>query len=69
MLAGSAGSQLRVLIIDRDEVTRAGVQSLLQADPRFTVVGELSRPQTELIVRYRPQVIVLDPADRRGRRC
>ncbi len=66
MVAGGAGSPLRVLIIDRDEVARAGMHTLLQGDARFTVVGELSRLQTEPAVRSRPQVIVLDPVDRRG---
>ncbi len=66
MAGATTGAPLRVLIIDRDDVARAGLETLLNSDPRFNTVGALSGCTVAAAASYEADVIVLDPCDRRG---
>ena len=51
---------IRVLIGARSEVVRAGLTSLLTADPRFQVVGTLSIDDLTRVEDLQPEVVLLD---------
>lgn len=65
MVSMAPGIPLRVLLMDRDDIARAGVRALVLGDTRFNLVYEQSEIQVEPAVVHRPDIIVLDPADRR----
>jgi DNA-binding NarL/FixJ family response regulator len=52
----------RVLIADDHDVVRSGVRAILEADPRFEIVGEASngKEAIDLALATRPHVVVLD---------
>src|SRR5918997_3966592 len=51
-----------VLLVDDQDLVRAGLRALLTTDPRITVVGEApdGRRGVDLAVRYRPDVVLMD---------
>ena len=51
---------IRVLIGARSEVVRAGLASLLTADPRFQVVGTFSIDDLTRVEDLQPEVVLLD---------
>jgi DNA-binding NarL/FixJ family response regulator len=51
---------IRVLIGARSEVVRAGLTSLLTADPRFQVVGTFSIGDLTRVEDLQPEVVLLD---------
>ena len=51
---------IRVLIGARSEVVRAGLTSLLTADPRFQVVGTFSIEDLTRVEDLQPEVVLLD---------
>jgi len=51
---------IRVLIGARSEVVRAGLESLLTADPRFQVVGTFSIDDLTRVEDLQPEVVLLD---------
>lgn len=51
---------IRVLIGARSEVVRAGLTSLLTADPRFQVVGTFSIDDLTRVEDLQPEVVLLD---------
>jgi DNA-binding NarL/FixJ family response regulator len=54
---------ITVLLSSGTDVAGVGLRALLGADPRITLVGELRGDVLHQAQRYRPDVIVLDPAD------
>ena len=51
---------IRVLIGARSEVVRAGLTSLLTADPMFQVVGTFSIDDLTRVEDLQPEVVLLD---------
>ena len=51
---------IRVLIGARSEVVRAGLTSLLTADPRFQVVGTFSIDDLTRVEDLQPEIVLLD---------
>ena len=51
---------IRVLVGARSEVVRAGLTSLLTADPRFQVVGTFSIDDLTRVEDLQPEVVLLD---------
>jgi NarL family two-component system response regulator YdfI len=51
---------IRVLIGARSEVVRAGLASLLTADPRFQVVGTFSIDDLTRVEDLQPEIVLLD---------
>jgi DNA-binding NarL/FixJ family response regulator len=53
---------MKIVIVDGQEVFRAGLKQVLSATPRFEVVGEAAaaRPAFALIDTYKPDLVVLD---------
>ena len=51
-----------VLLVDDQDLVRAGLRALLTSDPQITVVGEAAdgRRGVDLAVRYRPDVVLMD---------
>jgi DNA-binding NarL/FixJ family response regulator len=51
-----------VLLVDDQDLVRAGLRALLTSDPRITVVGEATDGHrgVDLAVRYRPDVVLMD---------
>ncbi len=60
------GSSMRppitVLIVDSNELSRSGLRVLLEADPRFEIVGDMSTDADTLAARSQPDLTLLDPA-------
>jgi len=55
-------TKIRVMIVDDHPVFRHGLKEIVNADPRFEVVGECGDGETALaeIPRAKPQVVILD---------
>jgi len=55
-------AKIKVLIVDDHPVFRHGLREIVQADPRFEVMGECGDGATALteIARLKPQVVILD---------
>ncbi|MCI2417943.1 response regulator transcription factor [Saccharopolyspora sp. K220] len=53
---------IRVLLADDEPLTRAGIRTVLGADPEFDVVAEAvdGREAVELVQAHRPDVVLLD---------
>ncbi|GAB3567998.1 response regulator transcription factor [Amycolatopsis endophytica] len=53
---------IRVLLADDEPLTRAGIRTVLAADPEFEVVAEAAdgREAVELVQAHRPGVVLLD---------
>jgi DNA-binding NarL/FixJ family response regulator len=51
-----------VLLVDDQDLVRAGLRALLISDPRITVMGEAAdgRRGVDLAVQYRPDVVLMD---------
>lgn len=52
---------LTVVVADENDVSRAGLRTLLADDGRFVVVGETADTVVPLAERLRPDLVVLDP--------
>ena len=59
---GDRSAAIRVVIADAHDLTRAGLCSLIAAQPGYVVVGQArdGREAVELVYRTRPDVVVLD---------
>jgi DNA-binding NarL/FixJ family response regulator len=55
---------ISVLLIDPNDVARAGLKALLADEPRFTVVGETATDGVLLARRLRPRLILIERAMR-----
>jgi len=53
---------IRVVLVDDHSIVRQGLRSILDPDPRFTVVGEASNGDEALnvVVEQQPDVVLLD---------
>jgi DNA-binding NarL/FixJ family response regulator len=53
---------INIVLADDNDITRRGLYSLLEAQPGFSVVGEIDRGTevVETVKRLRPEVLVLD---------
>jgi DNA-binding NarL/FixJ family response regulator len=62
MNPSTASTPIRVLVVDDHHVVRAGLRTLLSADPRICVVGEaaLAAEVFPALTATRPQVVLLD---------
>ena len=60
--ASDSASSIEILLVDDHAVLRAGLRSLLEAEPDLAVVGEAGTGEEgiELAERLRPQVVVMD---------
>jgi DNA-binding NarL/FixJ family response regulator len=60
--AGAAGSAVRVLLVDDQELIRAGLRGILRASHGFDVVGELGDGAgvVAAVTELRPDVVVMD---------
>ena len=58
----SNASTVRVLLVDDDELLRAGLRSVLSSDQRIEVVGEASsgRGAVSAVRAYRPDLVLMD---------
>jgi two-component system nitrate/nitrite response regulator NarL len=58
----SERAPIRVFLVDDQTMIRAGFRSLIQADPRFQVVGDSGDPRAAIarIGEVRPDVVLLD---------
>ncbi len=56
---------IRVLVVASSAISRAGLESLVRADPRFTLVGDGYRPaDLALLVReFQPDVLLVEAAE------
>ena len=56
---------IRVLVWARPAITRAGLEAIVQVDPRFEVTGAGTRPAdlSTALRRFAPDVVLLDTAD------
>jgi DNA-binding NarL/FixJ family response regulator len=56
---------IRVLVWAKSAITRAGLEAIVQADPRFLLDAPGSRPADLLTTlrEFAPDVVLLDPAD------
>ena len=56
---------IRVLVWARPAITRAGLEAIVRADPRFEVTGTGSRPAdlSTALRQFAPDVVLLDAAD------
>ena len=61
-----AEAPVRVLLIDPDDVARAGLHAVLASDGRFIVVGEAASDGAALAQQRQPDLIVFDPATADG---
>ncbi len=66
-MAGRLGQErgadvIKVLLADDEAMIRAGVRAILQSDPEIEVVAEAAdgREAVELVLSYRPDVVLLD---------
>lgn len=55
---------ITVLLADPSDVSRFGLRTLLQADPRFSVVGDVPADIIGAAQRLQPDLIIFDPASR-----
>lgn len=62
-MPSTPGNVIRVLLIDRHALVRAGLRLLIEAQPGFEVVGEASDPTEALpiIAQAQPDVVLLEP--------
>jgi len=62
MNRSAIGSKIRVLIVDDHELVRAGLRSLLQAEPDVEIVSEAATGSQALVQarRLHPEVVLLD---------
>jgi DNA-binding NarL/FixJ family response regulator len=58
----SAGSEVRIVVVDDQEVVRAGFGALLETQPDFTVVGTAAdgAEATRICRELRPEVVLMD---------
>ena len=58
----STGSTVRVLLVDDDELMRAGLRAVLSSDPTIQVVGEASSGRTAVsaVRPYGPDLVLMD---------
>jgi len=58
----STGSTVRVLLVDDDELMRAGLRAVLSSDPTIQVVGEASSGRTAVsaVRAYGPDLVLMD---------
>ncbi|HEY9071933.1 MAG TPA: chemotaxis response regulator protein-glutamate methylesterase [Candidatus Ozemobacteraceae bacterium] len=58
----SAGSKIRVLIVDDSAFMRTAIERMLKEDPQLEIVGSASNGQeaVEKVQRLRPQVVTMD---------
>ena len=58
----STGSTVRVLLVDDDELMRAGLRAVLSSDPTIQVVGEASSGRTGVsaVRPYGPDLVLMD---------
>ncbi|MGH2711987.1 MAG: response regulator [Actinomycetota bacterium] len=61
-MEAATGPPVRVLLSDEHEIVRAGIRSLLEAEPDLVVVGEADgvRNSIELAGATRPQIVVME---------
>ena len=57
------GNAIRILLIDRHVLVRAGLRLLIEGQPGFEVVGEASNPTEALttIAQAHPDIVLLEP--------
>jgi DNA-binding NarL/FixJ family response regulator len=57
------GNVIRILLIDRHALVRAGLRLLIESQPGFEVVGEASDPTEALaiIAQVHPDIVLLEP--------
>lgn len=57
-----AASPIRVVLVDDHALVREGVREILEAEADITVVGEAadSREAVDLVLRHRPDIVLLD---------
>jgi two-component system response regulator DevR len=53
---------ITVLIVDPNELNRAGLRTILSSDPRFELVGETRPDDVGAVEHHQPELIILDPA-------
>lgn len=60
---GSGGQLHRILLVDRNRITRIGLREVLHPQKQFLVVGEAGRGDEaiDLFNRLNPQLVILDP--------
>lgn len=61
MVTEDCDAPVCVLVVDKDEIARAGLVAWLASDPQFSVVGEVGIGGEILAQRLRPDLIVVDP--------
>jgi DNA-binding NarL/FixJ family response regulator len=59
-------SRLTVLVADPSALTRAGLVAILRHDRRFRVVGDTAGDPRSLLLRHRPDLLVIDPTGGEG---
>jgi DNA-binding NarL/FixJ family response regulator len=61
--ARPATKAARILLLDDNEIARAGLRSLLESRPDWEIVGEAraGREAMELLSRLQPDLVVIDP--------
>ncbi|MBA3235302.1 MAG: response regulator transcription factor [Chloroflexi bacterium] len=62
LLTADVAREVRIVVADSHDLTRAGVCSLIEARPGYSVIGQASHgPEAiDLIARTRPDVVLLD---------
>jgi two-component system NarL family response regulator len=67
----SGGKRVRVLLVDNQEVFRRGVRAVIEADPRFEVVGETNRESQAAVLaaEHQADVVIHDPGPNAARAC
>ena len=57
-----SGTPVRVLVVDDDDLMRAGLRAVLSSDATVDVVGEASdgRSAVDEVRRHRPEVVLMD---------
>ncbi|MDE3088518.1 MAG: response regulator transcription factor, partial [Chloroflexota bacterium] len=62
-MSPTPGNFIRILLIDRHALVRAGLRLLIESHPGFEVVGEASNPADALtiIAQAHPDIVLLEP--------